>query len=89
MRVRADRGVNRPPEVPCPAARALDSTTTEDTMIDPRELVPWEPITTATGSLCMLCDSTAGCSHPTTRCRRCGVVGLAENMTNHRCKERD
>lgn len=31
------------------------------------------------GSLCGLCDSTAGCTHPRVKCAACGHKGLEEN----------
>lgn len=39
------------------------------------------PVVTPQGTLCSLCDSSVGCSHPRRRCRDCGIDGLAENMT--------
>ena len=39
-----------------------------------------DPVVTPRGSMCGLCDSMAGCSHPELRCVACGGVGLAENM---------
>ena len=48
-------------------------------------VVEMEPIVTDPGSLCGLCDSTAGCAHPRTRCEKCSAAGLAENMEGHDC----
>ena len=47
-----------------------------------------DPVVTAPGDLCGLCDSSFGCSHPTMRCLGCWKEGLAENMTaeRHSCR---
>lgn len=48
-------------------------------------VVPCSPDVTPKGRSCGLCDSTAGCSHPRSRCTRCDAYGLAENMVRHEC----
>lgn len=50
-----------------------------------KRLVPDEPLGSDEGEPCGLCDSTAGCEHPTLRCKLCDTVGLAENMRAHDC----
>jgi len=48
-----------------------------------------QPITNEPGSMCGLCDSAAGCSHPTLVCDQCETFGLAENMDGHQCSAKD
>lgn len=53
------------------------------------EWVRIAPDTTPPGSLCMLCDSMAGCSHPRVRCAACGTEGLKENWPFRCCNVTD